>query len=99
MAQHARLDLTIDQRLVNLELDMSVVHDAIDQLSQRLDELEDLVAQRDQSHRDAVQAQIDRLDNLATRLRDEPTTGEHQAEEATANGLMDPAPEAVTTHY
>ena len=104
MAQHARLDLTIDQRLINLELDMTAVHEAIDRLAQRLDELTDLVEQRDKSHYDAVQVQIDRLDTLTARLRDEPvSTGGHQAPETTANGLLDAVPEVPSTtpqaHY
>ena len=101
MAQHARADITLYDRLVNLELDMTAVTEAIDRLAQRLDELEDLVAQRDQSHCDAVQAQISRLDNLAARLRDEPAgSSGRQAPELTASGLLDPASETTPpTHF
>lgn len=98
MAKHSLENLTLYERLVHLEHNMSAVHDAINRLSGRLDELAQIVAQREQSHLDSVNAQVSRADTLIARLRDEST--EHQAPEASADSsqsdsLLDPPSE----HY
>jgi hypothetical protein len=100
MPKHSLENLTLYGRLVNLELDMTAVHDAINRLAGRIDELAAIVAQREQSHIESVNAQIDRADTLIARLRDEPT--EHQAPEATADpshpeSLLDPS--EPPSHY
>lgn len=94
MSKHSLEALTLYDRLVNLELDMTAVHDAINRLSGRLDELAQIVAQREQSHIESVNAQIARADSLIAQLRDEPA--EHQVSEVSADpshaeGLLDPS--------
>ena len=69
--QHARLVLTISERLEQMELDMSAVHDAVARLSDRLDLVEQLIKDRDESHVAAVSAQVERIDTLLTELKDE----------------------------
>jgi hypothetical protein len=71
MPQHARLTLTISERLEQVELDMSAVHDAVARLSDRLDLVEQLIKDRDDSHVAAVSAQIERVDTLLADLKDE----------------------------
>jgi predicted nucleic acid-binding Zn-ribbon protein len=71
MPQHARLASTISERLDQVELDMSAVHDAIARLSDRLDLVEQAVKDREQSHVDAISAQVDRADQMLALLRDE----------------------------
>lgn len=71
MPQHARLALTLSERLEQLELDMSAVHDAVARLADRLDLVEQALAERDKSHVDALSAQVDRADRMLAFLRDE----------------------------
>ena len=51
--------------------DMTAVHDAVMKLTERLDLLEQRIDARDASHRDAVAAQVDRVDTMLRRLGDE----------------------------
>lgn len=71
MPQHARLTLTLSERLYQLELDMSAVHDAVARLADRLDLVEQALAERDKSHVDTISAQVDRADQMLAFLRDE----------------------------
>ena len=50
---------------------MSAVHDAVARLSDRLDLVEQLIKDRDESHVAAVSAQVERIDTLLTELKDE----------------------------
>lgn len=92
MSQHARLALTITERLDQMELDMSAVHDAIARLSDRLDLVEQAVKDREQSHVDAISAQVDRADQMLALLRDEgasePAADIESPEPTTHEGLM-----------
>jgi ribosome assembly protein YihI (activator of Der GTPase) len=92
MTRHARLVLTIGERLEQQELDMTAVHDAIARLSDRLDVVEQVIRERDQSHVDAVAAQVGRMDNLLAELRDEvPNNSQHAADtESPAENLFEP---------
>jgi chromosome segregation ATPase len=86
MAKHALENLSLYERLIKLEQDMSAVHEAVNQLAQRINELEILMQQRDDSHVEAVNEQIARTDGLITRLRDESAgSREHQAPESSAD--------------
>lgn len=88
MSNHSRAAMTINDRLDQTELDMTVVHDAIATLSERLDLIEEAVRSRDESHRDAIQAQVTRADSLLAALRDEaPSEESHEPPEVP----MDPA--------
>lgn len=71
MPHHARLALTLSERLEQMELDMTVVHDAIARLADRLDAVEQLIKDRDESHVAAVSVQVERLDTLLASLKDE----------------------------
>jgi uncharacterized protein YdcH (DUF465 family) len=71
MPHHARLALTLSERLGQMELDMTVVHDAIARLADRLDAVEELIKDRDESHVAAVSAQVERVDALLASLKDE----------------------------
>lgn len=79
MPQHARLALTITERLDQLELDMSAVHDAVARLADRLDLVEQAISERDKSHVDALSAQVERTDRMLAFLRDENTQAEQPA--------------------
>lgn len=83
MSQHARLALTLSERLEQLELDMSAVHDAVARLADRLDLVEQAIRERDQSHVNALSTQVDRVDKMLTFLRDE---GSEVANHAPAEG-------------
>lgn len=86
MSNHSRAAMTINDRLDQTELDMTVVHDAIASLADRLDLIEKAVVSRDESHRDAIQTQVNRADNLLAALRDEaPQEESHQAPEVPAD--------------
>lgn len=73
MPQHARLALTLNERLDQMELDMSAVHDAVARLADRLDLVEQAITERDKSHVDALSAQVERADRMLAFLRDEST--------------------------
>jgi septal ring factor EnvC (AmiA/AmiB activator) len=71
MPHHARLALTLSERLEQMELDMTAVHDAIARLADRLDAVEQLIKDRDESHVAAISTQVERVDTLLTSLKDE----------------------------
>jgi hypothetical protein len=73
MPHHARLALTISERLNQVELDMTAVHDAIARLADRLDAVEQLIKDRDESHVAAISTQVERVDMLLAGLKDELT--------------------------
>lgn len=56
---------------------MTAVHDAVGQLANKLDQIEQLITERDVSQAAVVQAQVERVDTLIDRLR-----GEQPAEQA-----------------
>lgn len=94
LARHARADLTIAERLDQLEIDMTAVHDAVGTLAGRLDQIEQLLDERDASHAAVVQAQVERADGLIARLKQEQPAGQAPEtssawQEASASGLMD----------
>ena len=103
MPKHSLENLSLYERLMNLELDMTAVHDAVDRLAQRINELEILMQQRDQSHIEAVNTQINRTDELLDKLRTESASSvEHQAPETSTDsahpeGLLSDASPAE--HY
>lgn len=74
--RHAQANLTIADRLEQLEMDMTAVHDAVGQLAAKLDQVEQLVAQQSASHIAVIQAQVDRVDQLITQLRGDQPDGQ-----------------------
>lgn len=84
MSRHALAALTITERLEQMELDMTAVHDAVAKLADRLDRLEQLVDERDESHVIAVGEQTDRIDALMSRLRDEPAASQQRQTDHTS---------------
>lgn len=75
-SRHARVDLTIADRLEQLEIDMTAVHEAVGQLADKLNQIEQLINERDADHSAVVQAQIERADSLIERLKQEQPPGE-----------------------
>lgn len=96
MPQHARLALTITDRLNQMELDMSAVHDAVARLADRLDLVDQAIRERDTSHVDALSAQVERADQMLAFLRDEsvsePSTAHVSVPEAESTALTDHDP-------
>lgn len=80
MPQHSRLSLTIDERLSQLELDMSAVHDALARLSDRLELVMQAVTEREKSHVEVLDAQVQQVDAMLATLRDEAPTAHEPAE-------------------
>jgi hypothetical protein len=78
-------NLTLYERLTQLELDMTAVHDAIARLAERVDALESLLQGRDQSHIEAVNGQANQVDDLITKFSDQSAADKHQAPETTAD--------------
>jgi signal transduction histidine kinase len=98
MPQHALVALTISERLEQLEVYMTVVHEAITRLAERIDLIEEAVVSRDKSHLDAVEAQIDRADNLLGQLRDE-ARGEAGPTNTGPIDAETPPPDPSNVHY
>lgn len=83
---------------------MTIVHDAVSRLAERLDLIEEAIVSRDKSHLDVVEAQINRADDLLAQLREEDDPGTKPAERPTAEArtpTAEPATEDFSTplHY
>lgn len=55
---------------------MTAVHEAVGQLASKLDQIEQLINERDADHSAIVQAQIERADSLIDRLKSDEPPGE-----------------------
>lgn len=74
-ARHTRADLTLYERLLELETDMTAVQDAVGQLAAKLDQIETLMNAQEADHIAAVNDQIARADNLIARLQGNEDSG------------------------
>lgn len=88
-ARHTRDDLTLYERLLELETDMSAVQDAVGQLAVKLDQVERLMNDQEAAHTAALNEQIARADELIARLQGTQSLTVHEAPESAVESPTD----------
>ena len=76
---------------------MTAVHEAVGQLASKLDQIEQLINERDADHSAIVQAQIERADLLIGRLKSDEPPG--QAVETAAEWQEAPLDPATSSEH